>query len=212
MVKARPNTTCDFCHSPCYIFPKRLRNNKNKFCSRKCFYSFTHFKNPERFRTCIECRKGFCTNIAYIRRSDSSGKFCSVKCTRLYKSKNRARNIASNGYINIWCEERKRMYPEHRIIMERLLGRRLLKSEHVHHINHIRTDNRIENLQVMSHSDHMKLHGNYSHLKKSIDVTCSVCGGISNKQAYYVRVKWNSDLQRFLKNYKCKKCFDKNRI
>ena len=47
---------------------------------------------------------------------------------------------------------------EHRLVMAESLGRPLLRAEHVHHINEDRLDNRIENLQMMSQSDHMKLH------------------------------------------------------
>lgn len=47
---------------------------------------------------------------------------------------------------------------KHRKIMEELLGRKLLPNEDVHHINGIYDDNRPENLMVMDHSDHLKLH------------------------------------------------------
>lgn len=42
--------------------------------------------------------------------------------------------------------------------MERIIGRKLKAYEDVHHINGIRNDNRPENLQIMNHSDHLKLH------------------------------------------------------
>lgn len=46
----------------------------------------------------------------------------------------------------------------HTVIMERYIGRYLLEDEVVHHINHVRDDNRIENLMLMKKKDHMSMH------------------------------------------------------
>lgn len=46
----------------------------------------------------------------------------------------------------------------YRLVMEKHIGRFLTSQEIVHHINRDHSDDRIENLELMSQSEHMKLH------------------------------------------------------
>lgn len=48
--------------------------------------------------------------------------------------------------------------PQHVVLMEEHIGRKLTKSEVVHHINGCRSDNRIENLRLMTREEHSRLH------------------------------------------------------
>lgn len=47
---------------------------------------------------------------------------------------------------------------EHRIVAEEMLGRPFVDGEIVHHRNGDVRDNRLENLEVMTQADHMRLH------------------------------------------------------
>ena len=77
---------------------------------------------------------------------------------------NGGRRISKDGYINIYspyhpnCDKR-RSVSEHRLVMEKYIGRYLNPNEVIHHKNNIRDDNRIENLELFkSKGLHISFH------------------------------------------------------
>jgi hypothetical protein len=79
-----------------------------------------------------------------------------------------AKKKRKDGYIAIFIPSHpfcnaEGFVMEHRLVMEEHLGRFLGKDEVVHHINHKRDDNRIENLLVMTFEQHAGLHMKERH-------------------------------------------------
>lgn len=163
--KPKVKITCVQCSTVVLAFPSEAKAGR-RFCSRKCATEWTsgpnhHAWKPDRFGTCTHCGSSFEADKPWKRVK----KFCSYPCCVAYRIKNGGpstvpvgtKSSGKDGYIVVKVENGD-WIPEHRIVAEQKIGRKLEKGEVVHHINNVPTDNRPENLLVMSDVAHRKLH------------------------------------------------------
>ena len=147
----------------------------------------------------------------------------SMRNSKVYKDKV-GKRVDLDGYVHVFGLE-YRDHPnygndgilEHHLIMSQYLGRPIdTKQEVVHHINHNKQDNRLENLQLLSKQEHSKIHADNSslclpqfsrdyivrkgkkiiykpQLKKVVSITDSVCQPVYD-------IQFVGDIHNFVAN------------
>lgn len=133
----------------------------SKVCSKDCRISHNREINRRgMYRACKTCGKDFWVKKSEDRRG-SVRTYCSMSCQFPNKKLGLpyGEYFSYDGYIVIsTLKDGRKQIKKHRFIMENHLGRKLRPDEIVHHINENKIDNRIENLQVVSRSEHNKIH------------------------------------------------------
>jgi hypothetical protein len=122
-----------------------------KYCSRECMGIAN---NKQIITKCSYCGKSF-----YISNYEIKFKkhFCSLSCK--FKDKEKGFGITTDGYI--WIKINGGQIKLHRYLMEIKLGRKLLSSEIVHHIDFDKFNNDINNLLLTDKSEHNRIHRNF---------------------------------------------------
>jgi endogenous inhibitor of DNA gyrase (YacG/DUF329 family) len=166
--KVRVNTVtkpCETCGVP--VTRKGRHTHPHTYCSKKCSANSVlalaslAARNAQKYPDSRR-REGCwrCGVVVDRPKSLSPGKrvFCSTDCKHAYPIENPLRKVNAAGYIKIWvgrgspgADAHGNML-EHRLVMQRHLGRVLAAHENVHHVNGVRDDNRLENLELWSSS------------------------------------------------------------
>jgi hypothetical protein len=160
--------TCIYCKKQFHDY--RIR----KYCSLKCWHLARSATVP--ITQCLQCGNP----IRATKKGESRKKFCNLECRSKYMIAENHPNWTggrgtekSTGYIRVSTGRNKRNR-EHRVKMESHVGRLLRSDEEVHHKNLDKTDNRIENLEILTKPEHARLH--QSGRPPAPLIVCRRCG------------------------------------
>lgn len=143
--------TCRFCNkemkSTDFISEKRF--HQHQFCNKDCYFAFRKLSEYETL-ICPACKKEF------KKEKRKHAVYCSETCVYNGRQRKVGHTFLKEGYVMLCLEHG--WVAQHRHVMEQFIGRPLHSTELVHHINGNRQDNRIENLQLVTKSEHGKIH------------------------------------------------------
>lgn len=142
----RIKLNCLNCNKEIEVKQSRIDAGRGKYCSRACHANANLVPNGVRFE---KGHKTWNKNKPHL----------AIRGENHYRWQG-GYWIANDGYKMIEVKRLGKRYriPEHRLIVETHLGRTLEEWEDVHHIDHNKLNNDINNLMVLSKSDHTKLH------------------------------------------------------
>jgi hypothetical protein len=141
-----------YCGNEFNTYQSKIALGRGKYCSKPC--SDNHHKG-QHFSPRTELKKG-------IKLSESTKQKMRGRTPWNYKGK----TTNDQGYILRHAPKHPEadqhgQIREHRLIVEKHIGRTLQKSEVVHHVNEVRNDNRIQNLMVFrTNTTHLRFHRN----------------------------------------------------
>lgn len=153
---------CSVCGTEFYRQPAYIEQGRH-LCSRACNRVW-QTKTPT-VKPCAHCG----TEMR-LKPSQSQRQFCKKACETASKIKrptgrtHNGRPVLMNfqGYLTVYepthpfANKHNGRVLEHRLVMEKVIGRYLTSEEHVDHIDQDKTNNDPSNLQVLSPTEHSK--------------------------------------------------------
>lgn len=157
---------CQNCGREVETYPSRAK--RKKFCSREC-YATALSERMQGEAHPMHGKKHRPESLAKMRRAAKRNARRGPEAPTWAGGKYKMRGYVMVSLETLTPEDRalaepmatrsnQRYVPEHRLVMARALKRPLEASEVVHHRNGVKDDNRPENLQLKSHSEHKKEH------------------------------------------------------
>src|ERR1700733_2857434 len=138
-LRSKKNRKCQNCKKMFAAAPSLIKKGGGKFCSYGCTYLYKT-KMHTRVLKCTICKKELTRSLSQIKKGLKN---CSQTCRAAFL---RTHSTNGHGYVR-FSVKGKSIYL-HRFVMEKHLGCKLKPTETVHHKNGIRSDNRIENLEL----------------------------------------------------------------
>ncbi len=150
-------------------------------------------KNKITSLKCNQCNKDFHIKHRNIRKRksfqcpDCVKNFRSERICKLNQSRRKDIVVSSKGYIYVSDSSEKHSYIfKHRKIMQSHIGRKLTKSEVVHHIDGNRLNNSISNLWLTDMASHRNAHHSLETLALYL-YEHNLVGFDSDKGAYFLK-------------------------
>lgn len=133
---------CKVCNKEFKTYPSKIKIGRGKYCSQKCCLEITGIKKGQNLSPETQIKPG--QRLRYNGFTYTKSRTNSQKYKLIHKPDHP--DSTASGYIR-----------EHRLVLEKHIGRRLKSDEIVHHINGNGLDNRIENLEIMKKQEHDRM-------------------------------------------------------